>query len=98
MLRCWWVVSECVMAWCCFVFKKKTAYEMRISDWSADVCSSDLQLPESIIRPAMFVLAISLSAMLGWQLSATSAMALHIFAAVASFAWGAWMLDRKSVV
>src|SRR3546814_5434715 len=26
---------------CCFV-KQKTAYEMRISDWSADVCSSDL--------------------------------------------------------
>src|SRR3546814_7070693 len=26
----------------CFCCKKKTAYEMRISDWSADVCSSDL--------------------------------------------------------
>src|SRR3546814_11579839 len=26
---------------CCFV-KQKTAYEMRISDWSSDVCSSDL--------------------------------------------------------
>src|SRR3546814_5706226 len=25
-----------------FVFKQKTAYEMRISDWSSDVCSSDL--------------------------------------------------------
>src|SRR3546814_2880355 len=25
-----------------FFFKQKTAYEMRISDWSADVCSSDL--------------------------------------------------------
>src|SRR3546814_10007883 len=25
-----------------FLFKKKTAYEMRISDWSSDVCSSDL--------------------------------------------------------
>src|SRR3546814_4814242 len=30
-------VSACV----CF-FKQKTAYEMRISDWSSDVCSSDL--------------------------------------------------------
>src|SRR3546814_1951840 len=28
---------------CLFFFKKKTAYEMRISDWSSDVCSSDLQ-------------------------------------------------------
>src|SRR3546814_3501505 len=26
-----------------FFFKQKTAYEMRISDWSSDVCSSDLQ-------------------------------------------------------
>src|SRR3546814_4646430 len=27
-----------------FFFKQKTAYEMRISDWSSDVCSSDLVL------------------------------------------------------
>src|SRR3546814_5978760 len=27
-----------------FLFKQKTAYEMRISDWSSDVCSSDLLL------------------------------------------------------
>src|SRR3546814_951340 len=26
-----------------FCFKQKTAYEMRISDWSSDVCSSDLK-------------------------------------------------------
>src|SRR3546814_7341786 len=31
------------MCLCCFFFcKQKTAYEMRISDWSSDVCSSDL--------------------------------------------------------
>src|SRR3546814_10043207 len=28
---------------CCLVFKQKTAYEMRISGWSSDVCSSDLE-------------------------------------------------------
>src|SRR3546814_7438915 len=28
---------------CLFFFKQKTAYEMRISDWSSDVCSSDLE-------------------------------------------------------
>src|SRR3546814_4952923 len=28
-----------------FFFKQKTAYEMRISDWSSDVCSSDLFAP-----------------------------------------------------
>src|SRR3546814_11681856 len=32
---------------CVFFFKQKTAYEMRISDWSSDVCSSDLS-PEGI--------------------------------------------------
>src|SRR3546814_6674722 len=31
----------------CFFFKQKTAYEMRISDWSSDVCSSDLSLKSS---------------------------------------------------
>src|SRR3546814_2766823 len=41
----------CLLCVCCnlsviscfiFFFKQKTAYEMRISDWSSDVCSSDL--------------------------------------------------------
>src|SRR3546814_18444647 len=31
-----------MFVWCFFFFKQKTAYEMRISDWSSDVCSSDL--------------------------------------------------------
>src|SRR3546814_3762535 len=31
-----------VVVACFFFFKQKTAYEMRISDWSSDVCSSDL--------------------------------------------------------
>src|SRR3546814_4364646 len=30
------------MCWVICFFKQKTAYEMRISDWSSDVCSSDL--------------------------------------------------------
>src|SRR3546814_7294638 len=35
-----------------FFFKQKTAYEMRISDWSSDVCSSDLfeQMQAGAIR------------------------------------------------
>src|SRR3546814_2102622 len=39
-----WIVRF-FFCWCCFFFfffKQKTAYEMRISDWSSDVCSSDL--------------------------------------------------------
>src|SRR3546814_6574635 len=39
-----------------FFFKQKTAYEMRISDWSSDVCSSDLQPPRrGIFRQYMDV-------------------------------------------
>src|SRR3546814_7197969 len=34
-----------------FFFKQKTAYEMRISDWSSDVCSSDLEAPQSTRNP-----------------------------------------------
>src|SRR3546814_8000862 len=44
MLVC--VLYNCVLCVCSvfvfFFFKQKTAYEMRISDWSSDVCSSDL--------------------------------------------------------
>src|SRR3546814_5265635 len=35
-------VESCVVEFC--FFKQKTAYEMRISDWSSDVCSSDLDV------------------------------------------------------
>src|SRR3546814_8437806 len=33
-----------------FFFKQKTAYEMRISDWSSDVCSSDLAIVEGLAQ------------------------------------------------
>src|SRR3546814_6091412 len=37
-------MCRCLILDCCFFFfKQKTAYEMRISDWSSDVCSSDLR-------------------------------------------------------
>src|SRR3546814_8444416 len=34
----------------CFVFKQKTAYELLISDWSSDVCFSDLMFPQKLIE------------------------------------------------
>src|SRR3546814_16652457 len=37
----------------CFFFKQKTAYEMRISDWSSDVCSSDLSALEDELGVAV---------------------------------------------
>src|SRR3546814_2405145 len=40
MYGCMFLVYSFVVSF--FFFKQKTAYEMRISDWSSDVCSSDL--------------------------------------------------------
>src|SRR3546814_4332751 len=45
------VASICQLMNVCFFFfffKQKTAYEMRISDWSSDVCSSDLSVRQKI--------------------------------------------------
>src|SRR3546814_5263556 len=41
--RCCGLVCDVLI----FFFKQKTAYEMRISDWSSDVCSSDLRLDDA---------------------------------------------------
>src|SRR3546814_6907652 len=43
------MIIDCFIYGCLYVcffffFKQKTAYEMRISDWSSDVCSSDLMI------------------------------------------------------
>src|SRR3546814_5567588 len=48
---------------CFFFFKQKTAYELRISDWSSDVCSSDLVVRASIrlVRDAMRVRRLDLA-------------------------------------
>src|SRR3546814_2221744 len=47
----------CVLVFCVcvfFFFKQKTAYEMRIGDWSADVCSSDLSPPGEVAGSFVF--------------------------------------------
>src|SRR3546814_10247365 len=44
-----------------FFFKQKTAYDMRISDWSSDVCSSDLQDPyNNVMRTTIEAMAAML--------------------------------------
>src|SRR3546814_13455798 len=39
-----------------FFFKQKTAYEMRISDWSSDVCSSDLAASFALVLTAIYAI------------------------------------------
>src|SRR3546814_8589536 len=47
-----YVISSCLICCIFFFFKQKTAYEMRISDWSSDVCSSDLKSGTTILSSA----------------------------------------------
>src|SRR3546814_2848493 len=49
------VIDVDVLLVCIFFFKQKTAYEMRISDWSSDVCSSDLILQRPCRSDAVVV-------------------------------------------
>src|SRR3546814_3005766 len=42
--------TYCCVEYCIFFFKQKTAYEVRISDWSSDVCSSDLDVELEDLR------------------------------------------------
>src|SRR3546814_9317059 len=55
-----------------FFFKQKTAYEMRISDWSSDVCSSDLI--QLIIVVAVPTFVGEAAAFVSAELSATAAL------------------------
>src|SRR3546814_3108647 len=52
-----------------FFFKQKTAYEMRISDWSSDVCSSDLDLHVNILQGKRNICKFEGRAMLGDSLA-----------------------------
>src|SRR3546814_11039313 len=64
----------CSLCCCVFFFKQKTAYEMRISDWSSDVCSSDLRKGLLPMRNWIKALAV------------TSAIATGLVAAPALYA------------
>src|SRR3546814_2806169 len=44
-----------------FFFKQKTAYEMRISDWSSDVCSSDLNAARQVALDACADLGVEVA-------------------------------------
>src|SRR3546814_16046131 len=49
-----------------FVFKQKTAYELRISDWSSDVCSSDLSAQRQFLSAMSHELRTPLNALIGF--------------------------------
>src|SRR3546814_8100672 len=58
-----------------FFFKQKTAYEMRISDWSADVCSSDLT--HRITPDALALIADAVDLPSGFRILNPAAMVCH---------------------
>src|SRR3546814_10728532 len=66
---------------CFFFFKQKTAYEMRISDWSSDVCSSDLLGDRAQVRPDAIYRIYSMTK----PVTAVAMMLLH--------EEGRWLLD-----
>src|SRR3546814_5711185 len=43
---------------CFFFFKQKTAYDRRISDWSSDVCSSDLDVTVDVLKAGVFLVLV----------------------------------------
>src|SRR3546814_1148446 len=50
-----------------FFFKQKTAYEMRISDWSSDVCSSDLRAAFARLRQPWPVWLTGIGGLFGYH-------------------------------
>src|SRR3546814_9741193 len=72
---------------CVFFFKQKTAYEMRISDWSSDVCSSDLGDAEAELAFAVVAQADFLSrADFGLEIRIAAQRATHQRAAAGGHA------------
>src|SRR3546814_20281692 len=82
-----------------FFFKQKTAYEMRISDWSSDVCSSDLRRAAVLAGPAAITALIA-----GWIVTEVGRQPWIIYGvvrvddAVTDAGWIWWSLATIVVV
>src|SRR3546814_3169070 len=63
-----------------FFFKQKTAYEMRISDWSSDVCSSDLR---TVALAQVNGIALAIAEDLKFNMARVAEIFLHIDGGVA---------------
>src|SRR3546814_18056301 len=81
-------------------FKQKTAYEMRISDWSSDVCSSDLQAPRAQEQPLAIGMRRQHRAIAGQRQSQRLGQAVHRIggehAATRSASRASGAFDRRS--
>src|SRR3546814_2893350 len=100
------LVSFCL---CFFFFKQKTAYEMRISDWSSDVCSSDLGrislrtliLIRWVAVAGQLVTVVGAHYVLGFGLPIAAALAvvgISVLLNLGAILQGRTRIDRKSVV
>src|SRR3546814_7545712 len=73
------------VVYCVFFFKQKTAYEMRISDWSSDVCSSDLLLGVLVVAAGAAWLFFHGVGATGGEPAAMKVIASAVLVAVAVF-------------
>src|SRR3546814_6069435 len=97
-MLCLFIVCVVVLLSHFFFFKQKTAYEMRISDWSSDVCSSDLDADTPLL-----LVGTSYSANSKWGFEAQIKHAARVdLVNAAAEGQGPFKpvaaLDRKSVV
>src|SRR3546814_9747901 len=79
-----------------FFFKQKTAYEMRISDWSSDVCSSDLRRRDGSGDVVGLIGALSLSAALALATSQPSAPPTRTFTITGRVVYSSGQIGRAS--
>src|SRR3546814_7708260 len=89
----------------CFCFKQKTAYEMRISDWSSDVCSSDLgastlMTTSPVVESAAGPPSVMLALVVAHAAAALASETAPLVSAARSTSTAQTFLDgdRKSVV
>src|SRR3546814_3883537 len=80
-----------------FFFKQKTAYEMRISDWSSDVCSSDLGA-KSPLRKAMSAIRDNFNAGQAGASSSPAASSASTAGGVGPPAWAKAMKRRQAMM
>src|SRR3546814_3983590 len=85
-----------------FFFKQKTAYEMRISDWSSDVCSSDLLKSEIVrlleVTPTYYLAVVEAFSDFEFSTVVNALGELHEEGKLWQDDTGRICLDRKSVV